>query len=297
MNSIITRGVVFFLLSLSLTSGQVHACDTKSGKVCARSVAHKSESKVKLGKYGAPAGNVGAVAVAGGVMPLGHANTLLGPQGAGGQAMPGVTITDTVAYQLNGRTLNQVEASKLVSDTSLVPNARDGALSDKALAMGYTRVVAPTAVLARPSIVTTTYNYFLTRNGQTVALTPNQIDALRRSGFILPDGQLRPESLGRGFSAVAQHSYATPPPPRQVVAPNLRSTSVAAAQSANPTSSSSSHGAGLSGNDVSLQATHPNAVVEVYQPTEGTLYTHGEARFITNDDFHLVVIGYKEPQR
>ncbi|NKG36483.1 hypothetical protein [Acinetobacter johnsonii] len=202
------------VISSVLTPSLVLACAIKSGKICTNSAAaQRIDPKVKEGKRLAPAGNIGATTSVGKVKKLG---TLKKQQSLLSRDI--IRLPDRYVYQLNGRTLDGHEELTLKNDRSLTRYDQIGMLTDQAIAMGYTRVLAPSAVPREPAHIP--YDYYLVRNGQKIPLNQRQLHTLDVSHFLLPDGQLTTESQAHGFLAIPRVTYPVPTP-NQVIAPPI----------------------------------------------------------------------------
>lgn len=249
------------VLTASLAASPALACVSKTGKTCTTIVKTKVDKNVKYGQPSiapaAPAGNVGSVVLPTGVNSLG---------------IPLAQYVDQAGYQLNGITLTALDALKLRLDRTMTQT--NGQLTPDAIAKGYTQIVMPALRPLAPHLLVAPppYQYFLTRNGQTVPLTPNQVAALRRSGFVRGDGSLKPESEARGFSAVAPYPV---PTPQEIRVPQL-ALKAPAAQGA-----------------TSQQAeAQPTALGE---PEAGSTYRYQDTLGAEQHDIRFVVIGFKEP--
>lgn len=241
---------------ISISSSDVSACVTKSGKDCDTTAAHKVHYSKKLIKL-APAGGVGATSHAQGFDQLGVPSFAAPPpaqQNFGSNPdgwfylMPSSQHTGGFVPKPMPHRLLQILSSNSERGGHQGGLIRaDGSLTPYAVSIGWARTGAPVPVVVTPQAP-------VASNVAQPSLVQPQI--------------LAPQQVQPATPQIAA------PRPNAIRAPNLLPGH--AANGANHA--------------------HPDQHVDVYHPTKAGVYSYADAHKIGDPSFHLVVIGIKEPE-
>lgn len=274
--------VSIFAIFLTLPAAPSSACNSKGGKDCSSSVAHKTTKKYVGAK--AP-GRVGNVLQTGRLNPLGSA---------------GHSAVAPVIYYVALPTGTMTMNIKPGSAQGLV-NA-DGTLTAHAKAIGLQRVVGtpmaipslapqnapavPTATpivappLASSSVQATTPPPIIYHMGSMTL----QIDHTTSPDLVNPDGTLTARGISMGLQSIVGSPILAPaqvqgqtPTPGAILVPGF-APSTAPKHVANG----------------STRHTNPDDPVAVYHPTGATTYRYEDANKIGDISFHLVVVGIND---
>lgn len=278
-----SRFVIVLALAGWAVPSPAFACVTKSGKDCSATASKKAAYQKKLYVV-APAGGVGGTASVGGVDPLGlpSANMAAAPAptatpnyGTNPDGWFYLMPTSSTASGLTSKPM-PYRVAKIISDHRSSPLLNpDGSLTANAVGIGWVRLQAPTpGVLPQP----------VQQAPLPVQLQPGlqpkavQAPQLAPGTAPTPNPQATPGLQPQATPApnqVPQQAQQVPPQLLSLVpTPNLLPGHAAAGP----------------------DRAHPDRRVDVYHPTRAGIYRYEDAHRIGDPAFHMVVVGFKEPE-
>ena len=266
-----------------LATPEASACVTKSGKDCDAAAAHKVLYTKKLVKL-APAGGVGSTTHSTGFDPLGVPTSVTAPAALPDQQQDFGTNPDgwfylTPSSQHAGGFAGKPMPHRIIAILTANSERRgqpglvnpDGSLTQHAIDIGWARTGSPVPFAIPQSAPTTSQTRPTLQ--QPALLVPNQVPTSPQA--IPTPGTAQAPNLLPGQVLVPGQVQTSPQPtPNAVQAPNLLP------------------GHAAKGPD----RAHPEQRIDVYHPTRARVYRYQEAHKIGDPSFHLVVVGFKEPE-
>lgn len=283
MRTVFSRLVIVLALAVIAVPSTGFACVTKSGKDCSATTSKKAAYQKKLFVV-APAGGVGGTASVGGVDPLGlpSANMAAAPAPASSPSYG--TNPDGWFYLIPSSATASGLASKpmpyrvakVISDHRPSPLLNpDGSLTANAVGIGWVRLQAPAPGLLPQQVQQAPLPVQIQPGLQPQAVqapqqTPGTTPALNPQAT----PGLQPQTTPTPNQVPQQAQQAPPQLLSLVPTPNLLPGHAAAGP----------------------DRAHPDRRVDVYHPTRAGVYRYEDAHRIGDPAFHLVVIGFKDPE-